>query len=65
MTNATVEGLNRIIKTTKNWASGPRSLKAFADIIYLTVGDLDTPARIPVKFRVILIWLKVNNTAVL
>ncbi|MBW2084070.1 MAG: transposase [Deltaproteobacteria bacterium] len=53
MTNATAEGLNRIIKIIKNRASGFLSLKAFTDMIYLTVGDLDIPAQIPVKFRVI------------
>ena len=53
MTNATAEGLNRIIKIVKNRASGFRSLKTFTDMIYLTVGDLDIPAQIPVKFRVI------------
>jgi len=53
MTNAMVEGLNRIIKIVKNRASGFRSLKAFTDMIYLIVGDLDIPAQIPVKFHVI------------
>ncbi|MBW2022503.1 MAG: transposase [Deltaproteobacteria bacterium] len=53
MTNATAEGLNRIIKIVKNRASGFRSLKAFTDMIDLIVGDLDIPAQIPVKFRVI------------
>jgi len=53
ITNATAEGLNRVIKIVKNRASGFRSLKAFTDMIYLTVGDLDIPAQIPVKFRVI------------
>lgn len=53
MTNATSEGLNRVIKIVKNRASGFRSLYAFIDMIYLTVGDLDIPAQIPAKFRVI------------
>ena len=53
ITNATAEGLNRVIKIVKNRASGFRSLKAFTDMIYLTVGDLDIPAQIPVKFRAI------------
>ena len=53
ITKAIAEGLNRIIKIVKNRASGFRSLKAFTDMIYLTVGDLDIPAQIPVKFRVI------------
>ena len=53
MINAMAEGLNRIIKIIKNRASGFLSLKAFTDMIYLTVGDLDILAQIPVKFRVI------------
>jgi transposase len=53
ITNATAEGLNRVIKIVKNRASGFRSLKAFTDMIYLIVGDLDIPAQIPVKFRAI------------
>ena len=51
LTNAVAEGLNRIIKIVKNRASGFRSLQAFTDMIYLTVGDLDIPAQIPVRFR--------------
>ena len=35
----------------KNRASGFRSLEAFADLIYLCVGDLDIPAQIPCRFR--------------
>ena len=53
LTNAVAEGLNRIIKIVKNRASGFRSLQAFTDMIFLTVGDLDIPAQIPVKFRAI------------
>ena len=53
LTNAVAEGLNRIIKIVKNRASGFRSLLAFTDIIFLTVGDLDIPDQIPVKFRTI------------
>jgi transposase len=53
MTNAVAEGVNRIVKIVKNRASGFRHLSAFADLIYLTVGDLDIPARIPAKFRAI------------
>ena len=53
LTNAVAEGLNRIIKIVKNRASGFRSLQAFTDMIYLTVGDLDIPAQIPVKFHTI------------
>ena len=51
LTNAIGEGLNRIIKIVKNRASGFRTLHAFTDMIFLTVGDLDIPAQIPAKFR--------------
>ena len=47
LTNAVGEGLNRIITIVKNWASGYRHLDDFADMIYLTVGDLEIPAQIP------------------
>jgi transposase len=53
LTNAVGEGLNRIIKIIKNRASGFRTLEAFTDMIFLTVGDVDMPAQIPVKFRAI------------
>ncbi len=46
LTNAVAEGLNRIIKIVKNRASGFRTLEAFSDMIYLTVGDLNIPAQI-------------------
>lgn len=51
LTNATAEGLNRIIRMTKNRASGYRTLDAFTDMILLTVGDVDIPAQIPARFR--------------
>lgn len=51
LTNAVGEGLNRIIKIVKNRASGFRSLESFADLIFLSVGDLDIPAQIPSKLR--------------
>lgn len=51
LTNAVAEGLNRIIKIVKNRASGFRSVQAFVDLIYLTVGDLDIPDQIPARFR--------------
>ena len=51
LTNAVGEGLNRIIKIVKNRASGYRHLDYFADMIYLTVGDLDIPAQIPSELR--------------
>jgi len=51
LTNAVAEGLNRIVKIVKNRASGFRTLDAFSDMIFLTVGDVDIPAQIPVRFR--------------
>ena len=51
LTNAVAEGLNRIVKIVKNRASGYRNLDSFADLIYLTVGDLDIPAHIPSQLR--------------
>lgn len=51
LTNAVGEGLNRIIKIIKNRASGYRGLDNFADVIYLTVGDLDIPGQIPSDLR--------------
>ena len=51
LTNAVGEGLNRIITIVKNRASGYRHLDYFADMIYLTVGDLDIPAQIPSELR--------------
>ena len=40
-----------IVKIVKNRASGYRNLDSFADLIYLTVGDLDIPAHIPSQLR--------------
>lgn len=51
ISNAVGEGLNRVIKIVKNRASGFQSLDAFSDMIYLTVGDVDIPAQIPICFR--------------
>jgi transposase len=51
LTNAVGEGLNRIVKIIKNRASGYRNLESFADMIYLTIGDLDIPAQIPSHLR--------------
>ena len=51
LTNAVGEGLNRIVKIVKNRASGYRNLHNFADMIFLTVGDLDIPAHIPSHLR--------------
>ena len=57
LTNATAEGLNRIIKIVKNRASGFRDLGAFSDLIYLTVGDFNILEQIRAK----LIMLFVKN----
>jgi transposase len=51
LTNAVGEGVNRVIRMVKNRASGFYDLNAFADLIYLTVGDLNIPAQIPREFR--------------
>lgn len=51
ITNATAEGLNRIIRMVKNRASGFRSVEPFIDLIYLILGNLDIPAQIPARFR--------------
>ena len=51
LTNAIAEGLNRIIRIVKNRASGFRTVWAFIDLIYLTIGDVDIPAQIPNKFH--------------
>jgi transposase len=53
LTNAIAEGLNRIVKIVKNRASGFRTLDAFTDMIFLTVGDVDIPAQIPTRFRTV------------
>lgn len=51
LTNAVGEGINRIIKIIKNRASGFKRLDSFADLIFLTVGDLDILAHIPSELR--------------
>jgi len=51
LTNAVGEGINRVIKIVKNRASGFRGLDPFADLIFLTVGDLDILAQIPSELR--------------
>ena len=53
LTNAAAEGLNRVVRMLKNRASGFKSLDAFADLIYLCVGDLEIPAQIPARFRTV------------
>jgi transposase len=47
LTNAVGEGINRLLKIVKNRASGFCGLEPFADLIFLTIGDLDIPAHIP------------------
>lgn len=51
LTNAVAEGLNRVVKIAKNRASGFRGLHNFADMIYLIVGDLDIPDKIPATLK--------------
>jgi transposase len=51
ITNAVGEGINRIIKIVKNRASGYRTLNAFIDMIYLTLGDVNIPEQIPALSR--------------
>ena len=41
LTNAVGEGINRLLKIVKNRGSGFRGLEPFADLIFLTIGDLD------------------------
>ena len=51
LTNAVGEGVNRIIRMVKNRASGFCYVEAFADMIYLTVGDVNIAAQIPARFH--------------
>jgi transposase len=51
LTNAASEGINRILRMVKNRASGFRSLDAFSDLIYLTIGDLNLPEQVPAPYR--------------
>ena len=51
LTHAVAEGLNRIIKSLKNRASGYRNLDAFTDMIDLLIGDFDIPAHVPSTLR--------------
>jgi len=53
ITNAKGEGINRVLQMVKQRASGFANLDAFSDLIYLVIGDLDIPARIPERFRTI------------
>jgi transposase len=51
LTNAVGEGCNRICRMINTRATGFAALWAFADLIYLTIGDLDIPAQIPARFH--------------
>jgi transposase len=51
ISNALAEGINRVIRQVKNRASGFRNFHAFTDMVYLVVGDIDIPARIPARYR--------------
>lgn len=51
ISNATAEGINRILKIIKNRASGFRNVDSFIDMIFLVKGDLDILAQIPKKFK--------------
>ncbi|MHB8254363.1 MAG: transposase, partial [Acidiferrobacter sp.] len=52
LTNAVGEGINRLQKIVKNQASGFRGLEPFADLIFLTIGDLDIlSAFLPIYVR--------------
>ncbi len=51
ISNATAEGINRILKIIKNRASGFRNVNSFIDMIFLVKGDLDILAQIPNEFR--------------
>jgi transposase len=53
LTNSMAEGLNRVIRIVKNRASGFCNLDSFTDMIFLCVGDVDIPSRIPCRFRVL------------
>ena len=53
LTNAVAEGLNRVIKIIKGRSSGFKNLESFADLIFLRVGDLDIPSRIPSRYRIL------------
>jgi transposase len=53
LTNAVAEGLNRIARMVHNRASGFRSLDAFTDMSFLTIGDIDIPAQVPEQFHTI------------
>ena len=51
LTNATSEGINRLLRIVKNRASGFSHLDAFADIIYLVAGEVDIPDCIAAVFH--------------
>lgn len=45
-TNAIAEGINRVIRQMKNWASGFRNIDHFMNLIFLRKGDLDIAEQI-------------------
>jgi len=51
LTNAIAEGINRVVRMVNSRASGYADLQPFADMIFLTVGDLDIPEHMPARFR--------------
>lgn len=53
LTNATGEGINRVLQMVKQRASGFANLDAFTDLIFLVAGDVDIPAQIPERFRTV------------
>ncbi len=46
-----LEPIKSFIKIVKNRASGFRTLDAFSDMTFLTVGDFDIPGQIPARFH--------------
>lgn len=51
LTNAKGEGCNRVCRLVNTRAAGYANLESFADLVYLTIGDLDIPAQIPARFH--------------
>lgn len=50
--NAIAEGINRVIRQIKNWASGFRNIDHFMNLIFLRKGDLDIAAQIDEQHRI-------------
>lgn len=51
ITNATGEGVNRVLKIVKNRALGFKNVNSFIDMIMLVKGDLDIPGQISEEFK--------------